>query len=95
MNIVARVLGNEQVGETDQGFGEANLPEHLVARNGPFARGVEEYMRLLLSILVVIVYWAARFEQRVIDGQVEEGGRQSAHLPLLVESKPRGESGDG
>ena len=67
------------------------MSEHLVARNGPFARCVEEYMRLLLSILVVVVYWATRFKQRVIDGQVEEGGRQSAHLPLLVESKPRKE----
>ena len=111
MNIVARVIGNEQawahksmvlvwracigdtsvLGETDQGFGEANLPEHLVARNGAFARCVEEYMRLLLSILVVVAYWATWFKQRVIDGQVEEGGRQSAHLPLLVESRPRRE----
>src|SRR6266702_4686565 len=112
MNVVARVIGNEQasfvaflvwrvryiergdtsvLGETDQGFGEANLPEHLVARNGPFARSVEEYVRLLLSVLVIFVDWAARFKQRVIDGQVEEGGRQSAHLPVLVESKPRRE----
>jgi hypothetical protein len=111
MNVVARVIGNEQawvrmpivlvwrmsigdtsvLGETDQGFGEANLPEHLVVRNGAFARCVEEYMRLLLSILVIVAYWATRFKQRVIDGQVEEGGRQSAHLPLLVESKPRQE----
>ena len=79
------------LGETDQGFGEANLPEHLVARNGPFARRVEEYMCLLLSILVVVVYGAARCKQRIIDGEVEEGGRQSAHLPLLVESKLRRE----
>ena len=64
----ARIGDASVLGETDQGFDEANLPEHLVARNGPFARCVEEYMRLLLSILVVVAYWATRFKQRVIDG---------------------------
>ena len=48
-------------------------------------------MCLLLSILVVVVYGVARCKQRIIDGEVEEGGRQSAHLPLLVESKLRRE----
>ena len=85
----ARIGDTSVLGETDQGFGKAKLPEHLIARNGAFARCVRKYMRLFLSILVVVAYWATRFKQRVIDGQVEEGGRQSAHLPLLVESKPR------
>ena len=36
------------LGETDQGFGEADLPEHLIARNRPFPRCVEENVSLLL-----------------------------------------------
>jgi hypothetical protein len=38
-------------------------------------------VRLLFGVLIVVTYGVARLERRVIDRQVEEGGRQSAHLP--------------
>ena len=80
--------GGGILGEIDQGFSEANLSEHLVARDGAFARCVEQDVRLLLGVLVIVSYGAARFERRVVDGQVEEGGRQSAHLPCWCKASP-------
>lgn len=71
---------NGVLGKVDQGFGEADLPEHLVARDGPLARRVEEDVRLFFGILVVVLYGGGWFERRVVDGEVEEGGRQSGHL---------------
>ncbi len=46
------------LGETDQGFGEADLPEHLIARNRPFPRCVEEN----------VSNGTAGLECRVVDG---------------------------
>ena len=75
------------LGEIDQGFSEADLSEHLVARDRAFARCVEEDVRLFLCVFVIITYGVARFERRVVDRQVEEGGRQSAHLPCWCEAR--------
>ena len=84
--------GNSILREIDQGFGETELPEHLVARDRPFARCVEEDVRLLLSVLVIVGDGPTRLERRVVDGQVEEGGRQSAHLPCWWKAS-RGRTG--
>jgi hypothetical protein len=60
--------GVSVLGEIDQGFGEAELPEHLVARDRPFARCVEEYVCLFLGVLVIVGNGAVRLEGRVVDG---------------------------
>jgi hypothetical protein len=54
--------------EIDQGFGEADLSEHLIARDRPFPRCIEENVSLLLSVLVIVGNGAARLERRVVDG---------------------------
>jgi hypothetical protein len=84
--------GGGILGEVAQGFGEAELPEHLIARDRPFARCVEEDVCLLLGVLVIVGNGAAGLERRVVDGQVKEGGRQSAHLPCWWKAS-RGRSG--
>ena len=53
--------------EIDQSFGEADLSEHLIARDRPFPRSIEEDVSLLLSVLVIVGNGAARLERRVVD----------------------------
>lgn len=64
-------LKNERRGiilrEIDQGFGEANLSEHLIARDRPFPGSIEEDVSLLLSVLVIVSNGTARLERRVVD----------------------------
>ena len=61
-------VGVSILGEIDQGFGEAELPEHLVARDRPFAGCVEEDVRLFLGVLVIVGNGAFGLEGRVVDG---------------------------
>jgi hypothetical protein len=65
-------LQNERRGsilrEIDQGFGEADLPEHLIAGDRPFPGSIEEDVSLLFSVLVIIGNGTARLERRVVDG---------------------------
>ena len=61
-------VGAGVLGEIDQGFGEAELPEHLVTRDRPFAGCVEEDVRLFLGVLVIVGNGAFGLEGRVVDG---------------------------
>ena len=61
-------VGAGVLGEIDQGFGEAELPEHLVARDRPFAGCVEEDVRLFLGVLVIVGNGAFGLKGRVVDG---------------------------
>ena len=71
------------LGEADKGLGESDLPEHSVARGRPFLRCVEEDVRLFLGIFIVSVNLSSRVQRWVIDGQIEEIGRQPGHVPRL------------
>ena len=71
------------LGEANKGLGESDLSEHPVARGSPFFGCVEEDVRLFLGIFITLVDLSSRVQRWVIDGEIQEIGRQPGHVPDL------------